>query len=116
MRHWLDRALSALDLPAIIRGSDEKREAGIPQREEDLALYHFPMCPYCIRTRLTARALGIALPMRNIHARPAAARELIEGGGRMTVPCLRIRRGDRDEWLYESSDIIRYLQRRHART
>jgi len=37
---------------------------------------------------------------------------LQEQGGRVTVPCLRIDNGDNIEWLYESSDIIDYLQRK----
>jgi glutathione S-transferase len=36
----------------------------------------------------------------------------VQGGGRATVPCLKIRRGDEVEWLYESRDIIDYLDRR----
>jgi len=40
---------------------------------------------------------------------PEAYRELLQGGGRGMVPCLRIERGDEVEWMYESMDIIRYL-------
>ena len=40
-----------------------------------------------------------------------AYRELVVGGGRGTVPCLRIKDGETGEtWLYESLDIINYLQ------
>ena len=36
--------------------------------------------------------------------------DLIRGGGRGTVPCLRIERDTGDvEWLYESVDIVEYL-------
>jgi glutathione S-transferase len=41
-------------------------------------------------------------------------RELVEGGGRATVPCLRIERDGEVHWLYESRDIIDYLRRQHA--
>ena len=41
----------------------------------------------------------------------AAYKELIAGGGRATVPCLRIERDeDETEWLYESVDIMRFLE------
>ena len=36
--------------------------------------------------------------------------ELIQGGGKVQVPCLRIQHSDgREEWLYESKQIIGYL-------
>ena len=42
-------------------------------------------------------------------------RELIEQGGQYMVPCLRIEKEDGTaQWLYESTDIIRYLTERFA--
>ena len=38
-----------------------------------------------------------------------AFRELLQGGGKSTVPCLRIERGIEVSWMYESMDIIDYL-------
>ena len=36
--------------------------------------------------------------------------ELVAGGGRATVPCLRIEQPDGTyEWMYESRDIVAYL-------
>ena len=40
--------------------------------------------------------------------------ELVEGGGRQTVPCLRIEAEDGVRWMYESLDIMRYLDAQHA--
>lgn len=52
----------------------------------------------------------IELPMRDILMEPDAREELVAGGGRQTVPCLRIEREDgRVEWMYESRDIIAFL-------
>ena len=37
--------------------------------------------------------------------------DLIAGGGKNQVPCLRIETGSGDvRWLYESIDIVRYLK------
>jgi glutathione S-transferase len=37
--------------------------------------------------------------------------ELKKYGGKIQVPCLRIKKeGGSDEWLYESNDIIKYLE------
>ena len=38
--------------------------------------------------------------------------DLVRGGGERKVPCLRIEHGDRVEWMYESDDIIAYLEGR----
>ena len=37
--------------------------------------------------------------------------QLLEGGGQIKVPCLKISKQDGDPiWLYESSEVIRYLK------
>ena len=38
--------------------------------------------------------------------------ELLEGGGKIQTPCLRIENEGGVEWLYESSKIIEYLRKR----
>lgn len=55
---------------------------------------------------------GMDIPLRNIHQDPAAHRELVEGGGSQQVPCLRIESAGAVRWLYESADIIAYLNSR----
>ena len=53
----------------------------------------------------------IEIPMRNTVMDIAAYKELVTGGGRATVPCLRIERVDGEvEWLYESLDIMRFIE------
>jgi len=78
-------------------------------------LFCFSTCPYCIKVRLALWWIGLKLPLRDILFYPENKAELIAGGGKKQVPCLRIE----DEtggvrWLYESSDIIRYLKRQLA--
>lgn len=52
----------------------------------------------------------IEIPMRNTVMDISAYKELVTGGGRATVPCLRIERDDGQvEWLYESLDIMRFI-------
>jgi glutaredoxin len=78
---------------------------------ESYTLYHFPSCPFCARVRRFLDETGIAIEMRNIHADPQALFDLRSGGGRTTVPCLRIQSNGAVRWLYESLDIIEYLRR-----
>ena len=52
------------------------------------------------------------MPMRDTTRDMSAFRELIAGGGRTMVPCLKITKANGETtWLYESSDIIEYLSR-----
>lgn len=80
--------------------------------KERLALYHFPYCPFCVRVKNRMEQLGLNIEERDIRQERAFADELYEGGGRYTVPCLRITNPDGAVvWLYESADIIDYLDR-----
>ncbi len=79
----------------------------------DLMLYHMEFCPYCQRVRAAMQKMGLKLPMKDTVEDPAARQELIAGGGKSQVPCLRIKQPDgSDHWMYESDEIIRYLQKR----
>lgn len=89
--------------------------AGAPS-VDGLTLYHFSSCPFCVRVRLAARRLGVRLEERNIHRDSDAREELLRGGGKTQVPCLRIEGADQAEprWMYESGDIVEYLETRFA--
>ena len=53
---------------------------------------------------------GIDISMRNTVNDISAYKELVAGGGRATVPCLRIERDNGQiEWMYESVDIMRFI-------
>ena len=73
----------------------------------ELTLYHYIMCPYCMRVRRYLSRHGIAVAQKNVRRDPAARRQLIEAGGKGQVPALMID----GEVLYESNDIIRWFER-----
>jgi glutathione S-transferase len=79
------------------------------QRAEDYQLYKTDLCGFCYRVRHFLDANDIDIPLRDVNQDAAAFRELLSGGGRTTVPCLRIQRGEETEWMFESTDIMRYL-------
>ena len=86
-------------------------------RPSDLALYHHSTCPFCLRVRAVMGTLGLSIELRNIRENSAYREELIREGGKPQVPCLRIDSGsDRVTWMYESQDIIDYLQTHVAAT
>ena len=79
---------------------------------EQYVLYQYAGCPFCHRVRAFLDRSGIEMPMRDTMRDMAAFRELLAGGGRATVPCLRITGANGETtWLYESNDIIEYLSR-----
>ena len=80
-----------------------------------MALYHSPTCLYCMMVRRAIDRLGVRIELLNVDKNADALAELIAGGGRRTVPCLRIEddTGQR-VWMYESADIVAYLEERFA--
>lgn len=84
-----------------------------------LALYHFSTCPFCIKVRHEMARLSLPIQLRDAQPEPKPGdirshrADLLQGGGKVQTPCLRIEdEPGRVQWLYESDDIIRYLQQR----
>jgi glutathione S-transferase len=83
------------------------------EQTQDLALYYSETCWFCARVRQTIQDLGITVELRDIDREPKHRAELIAGGGKGQVPCLRRRlSNDGVDWLYESADIAAYLTQR----
>jgi glutaredoxin len=98
-----------------LRRTPEEQRA-VQAASRHLALYHFDACPYCVRVKRAIKRLDLPIELRDAH-QPAYQQELRQQGGRYQTPCLRIEQVDNDneaQWLYESTDIIRYLQQRFA--
>ncbi len=77
---------------------------------ERYQLYKYDSCPFCRRVLRFLETRDIPVELRDIHREPGAMQELARGGGRTMVPCLRIDREAGTQWLYESLDIIKYLE------
>jgi len=92
---------------------DPVEQARVDAETETLALYQFSACPFCIKARRTIQRLGLNIELRNSQHAGEHRQALLEGGGKVQVPCLRIDHPDgRSEWMYESQDIVAYLQDR----
>ena len=77
----------------------------------NLSLYYYPTCPFCIRVIFFLKRKGIDIPLKNIIQNMDDREALMAGGGKTQVPCLRIEdESGHVEWLYESDDIVDYLQ------
>lgn len=77
---------------------------------DKLSLYYYDACPFCRIVLQELAFLGLAFEKRNTLQNPAFRQELIEKGGSSMVPCLLIEEGNKQNWLYESRDIIKYLR------
>ncbi|EHJ92032.1 glutaredoxin family protein [Vreelandella boliviensis] len=77
---------------------------------QNLALYQFRTCPFCIKVRKEMARLGLNIERRDAQLDPAHKQALLEGGGKVKVPCLKITHDDgREEWMYESDAINAWL-------
>ena len=86
-------------------------QAEINKQVESLKIYQFYACPFCVKTRRAIKRLNLPMETRNAQSGQFRA-ELLAGGGEVKVPCLRVKEGDNITWMYESSDIIAYLDKR----
>lgn len=102
--NWLTRPRGVVRPPA--------EQQAVDARTRSLALYHFPTCPFCLKTRRTLRRLSLDIELRNARSDDAHRSALIAGGGKPQVPCLLITADDgRQTWLYESDAINAWLNR-----
>lgn len=80
-----------------------------------LALYHFKTCPFCIKVRHEMARLSLPVTLRDAQHDPEHRAALLQGGGKVQTPCLRITDAEGQvQWMYESNDIIKYLQQRFS--
>jgi glutaredoxin len=94
----------------IVRPAAEQQ--AIDARTRNLALYHFPTCPFCLKARRTLRRLSLDIELRDARHDEAHRSALVAGGGKPQVPCLQITDANgRQSWLYESDAISAYLNR-----
>ena len=97
-------------VPKGIERSLEEQEK-MDQRTKNLSLYQFNSCPFCIKVRRQVKRQSLNIPLLDAQYNQQNREELLKGGGKITVPCLKLV-SDTGEvsWMYESSDIIQYLQ------
>jgi glutaredoxin len=104
--------LDWLTSPAGLRRSPSEQQQ-VDAQTRNLVMYQFLTCPFCIRTRRAMRRLALNIETRDALGHAPSRRQLLEGGGQIKVPCLRITDAQGNHvWMYESADIIRYLQER----
>ncbi|MBR8654939.1 glutathione S-transferase N-terminal domain-containing protein [Achromobacter sp. Marseille-Q0513] len=89
-------------------------QATVNAEAAQLSLYQFHACPFCVKTRRAMRRLNVPITLHDAKRDPEARARLLAGGGKVKVPCLRIDDAQGTRWMYESNDIIAYLEQRFA--
>jgi glutaredoxin len=116
--HWILGPLILLgDWITTPRGLVRTAEAQqqVDASTENLVLYQFKMCPFSVKVRRAIKRLSLNIETRDALRKASSREELIQGGGEIKVPCLRITAADgATTWMYESDAIIDYLQDTYA--
>ncbi|CAB3710432.1 hypothetical protein LMG26690_03171 [Achromobacter animicus] len=103
---------------ALTRPRPQKRspqgQAAVNADAAELSLYQFQACPFCVKTRRAMHRLNVPVALKDAKHDPDARAALQAGGGKVKVPCLRIEDAEGTRWMYESNDIIAYLEKRFA--
>ncbi|HDZ58280.1 MAG TPA: glutaredoxin [Pseudomonas xinjiangensis] len=89
-------------------------QASVDQAAANMALYQFHACPFCVKTRRTLHRLNVPVGLRDAKNNEADRQALLEHGGKIKVPCLRIDQNGQSTWMYDSKVIIAYLNERFA--
>lgn len=104
--NWLTRGLKMKRTP--------EQQALVAQQSASLSLYQFGLCPFCIKTRRVLHQLNLPIELRDAKNNSQWRSELLQDGGKIKVPCLRIIDDQQVTWMYESSDINQYLKQRFS--
>ena len=74
-------------------------------------LYQYYACPFCVRVRRFFKRESINI--RLIDAKNEFLKKnLIQNGGMLKVPCLRVEtKKNQVKWIYESSEIINFISK-----
>ena len=99
--------LITLPKPLLRKKIDQDR---IDKKTKNLTIYQFEACPFCVKVRRFIRKNSLNINLKDAKNNKVFKSQLINGGGKHKVPCLKIKKiNSKAEWLYESSDIIKFL-------
>ena len=102
---WLSRPQGVVRPPA--------QQAAVDAQCQQLALYQYTTCPFCLKVRQHMRRLSLPIERRDAQHDATHRQTLLAEAGSAKVPCLRIaHESGQTEWLHDSKAIMAYLQQR----
>lgn len=106
--------LNCIFPPRGLKRSAEQ-QAAVDVETARLSLYQYLACPFCVKVRRSMKRHTLNIETRDAKRNLQFREELVQGGGKLKVPCLRIEEESGSvRWMYESSDIINYLEQGFA--
>jgi len=105
--------LNAIFSPKGIKRSKEAQQE-VDAKAQSHTLYQYEACPFCVKVRRAMKRQAVSFDIRNANTNPTYRAELESGGGKIKVPCLKIEKDGEIQWMYESSDIVAYLEKEFA--
>ena len=97
----------------LVRSPAQQQQ--VDQECGSLVLFQYRTCPFCIKVRQEMRRLSLSVEKLDAQQEGQNRDELVRGGGKAKVPCLRLTDASgSQQWIYESGKIIEYLRSRFA--
>jgi len=102
--------LMTLPRPILREKIDQDK---VDKKTEGLTIYQFEACPFCVKVRRFIRKNSLKIELKDAKNNETFKSELVNKGGKHKVPCLRIEKmNSKVEWLYESTEIIKFLKKK----
>jgi glutaredoxin len=113
VRWFIGRIILFFDFITTPRGikRDKKVQAAIDEKTQHLSMYQFHACPFCVKVRRAIKRNSLNIELRDAKTPGEHRDTLANQGGKIKVPCLRIESEGEVKWMYESNDIIAYLEK-----
>jgi len=103
--------INRITLPTPILRKNIEQEK-INEKTKNLTVYQFEACPFCVKVRRFIRKNSLKINIKDAKNNKTFKTELVNEGGKHKVPCLRIDKiNSKTEWLYESTEIIKFLEK-----
>lgn len=115
IRWVLGRLILAIEFVMTPKGvqRDAQLQKKLDEETSKYRLYQFAACPFCVKVRYAIKKLNMKIELVDAKNDKHHQAELVAMGGQLKVPCLRISKDDgEDIWMYESDDIIRFLNQK----
>lgn len=116
IRWFLGKVILMLNFvfsPKGIKRTQEE-QAKVDMKTQHFALYQFEACPFCVKVRRAFKRQSVNIELRDAKNNSQHRQALELGGGQIKVPCLRVERDGNVEWMYESSDIVAFIEKEFA--